>query len=155
MSGKWPSFSALSPSVFIIFPKHCKAAVFSFKTIFTTQKKGPSYYLHKQMGGREFTCDNSSQLPVVCKKERATGLKLQLTYAHPYRMAWVFTTKYGPSSILPILIYNNDNKNTVLMVILSHSYLGSWRRQWHPTPVLLPGKPHGRRNLVGCSPWGR
>ena len=28
-----------------------------------------------------------------------------------------------------------------------------WRRQWHPTPVLLPGKYHGRRTLVGCSPW--
>ena len=31
----------------------------------------------------------------------------------------------------------------------------SWRRQWHPTPVLLPGKSHGRRSLVGCRPWGR
>ena len=30
-----------------------------------------------------------------------------------------------------------------------------WRRQWHATPVLLPGKSHGRRNLAGCSPWGR
>ena len=29
------------------------------------------------------------------------------------------------------------------------------RRQWHPTPVLLPGKSHGRRILVGHSPWGR
>ena len=29
-----------------------------------------------------------------------------------------------------------------------------WRRQWHPTPVLLPRKSHGRRSLVGCSPWG-
>ena len=29
------------------------------------------------------------------------------------------------------------------------------RRQWHPTSVLLPGKSHGRRSLVGCSPWGR
>ena len=28
------------------------------------------------------------------------------------------------------------------------------RRQWQPTPVLLPGKSHGRRSLVGCSPWG-
>ena len=27
--------------------------------------------------------------------------------------------------------------------------------QWHPTPVFLPGKSHGRRSLVGCSPWGR
>ena len=30
-----------------------------------------------------------------------------------------------------------------------------WRRQWHPTPVLLPGKSHGWRSLVGYSPWGR
>ena len=29
------------------------------------------------------------------------------------------------------------------------------RRQWHPSPVLLPGKSHGWRSLVGCSPWGR
>ena len=29
------------------------------------------------------------------------------------------------------------------------------RRQWQPTPVLLPGKSHGRRSLVGCSPWSR
>ena len=28
------------------------------------------------------------------------------------------------------------------------------RRQWHPTPVLFPGKSHGRRSLVGCSSWG-
>ena len=28
------------------------------------------------------------------------------------------------------------------------------RRQWHPTLVCLPGKSHGRRGLVGCSPWG-
>ena len=30
-----------------------------------------------------------------------------------------------------------------------------WRRQWHPTPVLLPGKSHGWRSLVDRSPWGR
>ena len=29
------------------------------------------------------------------------------------------------------------------------------RGQWQPTLVLLPGKSHGRRSLVGCSPWGR
>ena len=28
------------------------------------------------------------------------------------------------------------------------------RRQWQPIPVFLPGKSHGRRSLVGCSPWG-
>ena len=30
-----------------------------------------------------------------------------------------------------------------------------WRRQWHPTPVLLHGKSHRRRSPVGCSPRGR
>ena len=30
----------------------------------------------------------------------------------------------------------------------------SQRRQWRPTPVLLPGKSHGWRRLVGCGPWG-
>ena len=35
------------------------------------------------------------------------------------------------------------------------SYADDRRRQWHPTPVLLPGKSHGQRSLVGCSPWGR
>ena len=29
------------------------------------------------------------------------------------------------------------------------------RRHWRPTPVLLPGKSHGQRSLVGCGPWGR
>ena len=38
---------------------------------------------------------------------------------------------------------------------LPKSSLRLWRRQWHPTPVLLPGKSHGWGSLVGCSPWGR
>ena len=39
--------------------------------------------------------------------------------------------------------------------ILMLSRLSDRRRHWHPTPVLLPGKSHGQRSLVGCSPWGR
>ena len=38
---------------------------------------------------------------------------------------------------------------------LTKTIIFFWRRQWHPTPVLLPGKSHGQRSLVGCSPWGR
>ena len=34
-------------------------------------------------------------------------------------------------------------------------FVHTWRRRWHPTPVLLPGKSHGQTSLVGCSPWGR
>ena len=33
------------------------------------------------------------------------------------------------------------------------SLVFAWRRQWQPTPILLPGKSHGWRSLVGCSPW--
>ena len=37
---------------------------------------------------------------------------------------------------------------------LHAAYTYVWRRRWQPTPVLLPGKSHGQRSLVGCSPWG-
>ena len=29
-----------------------------------------------------------------------------------------------------------------------------WRRKWQSTPVLLPGKSHGQKSLVGYSLWG-
>ena len=29
-----------------------------------------------------------------------------------------------------------------------------WRREWQPTPLVLPGEFHGQRSLVGYSPWG-
>ena len=45
--------------------------------------------------------------------------------------------------------------NTTWHLEIRKFRLRSRRRQWHPTPVLLPGKSHGRRTLVGFSPWGR
>ena len=30
-----------------------------------------------------------------------------------------------------------------------------WSEKWQPTPVFLPGESHGRRSLMGYSPWGR
>ena len=38
--------------------------------------------------------------------------------------------------------------------IFTFFYDGAWRRRWHPTPALLPGKSHGQRSLIGYSPWG-
>ena len=49
---------------------------------------------------------------------------------------WGVLTVYGPHWVCP-------------------SSWRHWRRQWHPTPVLLPVKSHGQRSVVGCSPWGR
>ena len=36
----------------------------------------------------------------------------------------------------------------------TYHYAIHWRRQWQHTPVLSPGKSHGRKSLVGCSSWG-
>ena len=47
-------------------------------------------------------------------------------------------------------------KNPCFMFLPFHfilRYNQLQRRQWQPTPIFLPGKSHGRRNLVGCSPW--
>ena len=41
------------------------------------------------------------------------------------------------------------------MLFVSGHFNIPWRRKWQPTPVLLPGKSHGQRSLVGYSPWGR
>ena len=38
---------------------------------------------------------------------------------------------------------------------LLFNMLTNRRRQWLPTPVLLPRKSRGWRSLVGCSPWDR
>ena len=48
-----------------------------------------------------------------------------------------------------------DENQFMLHIVVCYCLVTKlWRRQWHPTPVLLPGKSHGRRSLVGCSPWG-
>ena len=57
--------------------------------------------------------------------------------------------------VLDFMILNIYSLN---IYIYTHTHTHThifWRRQWHPTPVLLPGKSHGQRSLVGCSPWGR
>ena len=50
------------------------------------------------------------------------------------------------SQIRPIRVFRQD----LPMKLVGNTY---WRRQWQPTPVLLPGKSHGWRSLVACSPW--
>ena len=52
----------------------------------------------------------------------------------------------------------NSKDCTVHGVAKSQTQLSNfhfWRRKWQPTPVLLPGKLHGQRSLVGYSQWDR
>ena len=57
---------------------------------------------------------------------------------------------YWPRDIPPLNSYRIYSLYLSLTLLIYHPIV-----QWHPTPVLLPGKSHGRRSLVGCSPWGR
>ena len=50
---------------------------------------------------------------------------------------------------------SNSKRPGMLVQMLENTLHYAWRRQWHPTPVLLPGKSQGWRSLEGCSPWGR
>ena len=81
------------------------------------------------------------------------------------------TTKYFPLSFLFEFINNyfwKTRKSIIDSSIFSreetHTYQTNyiptfkneqiWRWKWQPTPVFLPGKAHGKRSLVGYSPWG-
>ena len=61
------------------------------------------------------------------------------------------------SDLLTLKVCNlkNFSFNLGYAVLLADPSQVIWRTQWHPTPVLLPGKSHGQRSLVGCGPWGR
>ena len=52
-------------------------------------------------------------------------------------------------------VYKIEHFARVKQLLMIRARSGTRRRQWHPTPVLLPGKFHGQRSLVGCRPWGR
>ena len=58
-----------------------------------------------------------------------------------------------------VMVLRDDNDKGIMMVLQMTLVMTlvrmQRRRQWHPTPVLLPGKSHGWRSLVGYSPWGR
>ena len=65
-----------------------------------------------------------------------------------FRMDWL--NLLAVQGTLKSLLQHHSSKASVLW---SSAFFR--RRRWHPTPVFLPGESHGRRSLVGCSPWGR
>ena len=89
-----------------------------------------SYFLVLQ-DAPDFSCINTFV---------ATVLELVVSPRDPGSFYWriVFETKSWEPGVIFISCYNKTR-----------------RKQWHPTPALLPGKSHGQRSLVGCSPWGR
>ena len=83
------------------------------------------------------------------------SFELCLRCSKGFGMLMTACTYCHDTYLLKKMLSSTTNMLGVLTVIIATIYGLGWRRQWHPTPVLLPGKSHGRRSLVGCSPWGR
>ena len=83
------------------------------------------------------------------------SFELCLRCSKGFGMRMTACTYCHDTYLLKKMLSSTTNMLGVLTVIIATIYGLGWRRQWHPTPVLLPGKSHGRRSLVGCSPWGR
>ena len=58
--------------------------------------------------------------------------------------------------LLPLMIFLGLESYCSLIKLYhgGTAFTISYSKQWHPTPVLLPGESYGWRSLVGCSPWG-
>ena len=80
------------------------------------------------------------------------------TYSMMFNLHILWNDYHKRFSQHPSSHIDTIKRNLLVMRILSWNFMSKHmirRRQWHPTPVLLPGKSHGWRSLVGCSPWGR
>ena len=83
-----------------------------------------------------------------------------LQLSHPYMITgktiwrWSRSINHMSQSLLASNISSEASSALSSFKELKRFRALFWRRQWQPTPVLLPGKSHGRRSLVGCSPWG-
>ena len=79
--------------------------------------------------------------PSVYQSSMSNSVSISIGYLHLYLSLFLYPYLSIGSICIPIFL-------PVPIVYFR-------KRQWHPTPVLLPGKSHGWWSLVGCSPWGR
>ena len=91
-------------------------------------------------------CLNYQEVPqFICTMltSRHSVLNVHISSSHFLKKVKTYPLNFKVNKRLDVSVSGLSNRQD--------SY---WRKQWHPTPVLLPGKSHGRRSLVGCSPWG-
>ena len=69
----------------------------------------------------------------------------------------LFSSNSCPINIFASLVAQTVQRQFRIGRPVFHPWVGKipWRSKWQSTPVLLPGKSHGLRSLVGYSPWGR
>ena len=98
-------------------------------------------------------------LSLLLRNLRATGKTLDSSL-HPYqeprpkRVCPLQTSLYLLTYLLTYQGFFHFYWTVIFHCLLLSFKHNHRRRQWHTTSVLLPGKSHGPRSLVGCSPWG-
>ena len=98
------------------------------------------------------TCVNSTQWLCIIKLKNMIPNAEKAMATHSSILVWKipWTEKLGRLQSMGSRRVRHDWVTSLWLFTFMH-----WRRQWHPTPVLLPGKSHGRGSLVGCRLWGR
>ena len=101
---------------------------------------------------KKFSLMNSHRAHVVLLGWRSRNISGDPLLVNPIRMALNLPLAHrGPR----YLVFSVLRSQLKLPRKKTSHFNTLWRRQWHPTPVLLPGKSHGWKSLVGYSPWGR
>ena len=95
-------------------------------------------------------------MSLICVHHISTGLS---SYKHGFlsHAGSFIIVKYVPLRTFGGFPGGSDGKASAYIVGDLGSIPGLGRSPgegWQPTPVLLPGKFHGLRSLVGYSPWG-
>ena len=105
------------------------------------------------MGSASPTSYSSKPVFLVVKKKCN-----KTVHCITFRDTYLKVYEYIKSALLTLFLaclapthFLNIQRQHWLPLLESHYYCR--RRQWKPTPLLLPGKSHGRRSLVGYSPW--
>ena len=90
----------------------------------------------------------------ILKVEPTLCQRVTLLYCYHLKILLIFFLLicFIRNALSSIMDINTHNQGSIKQNIFLR--LG-WRRKWQPIPVFLPGESHGRRSLVGCSPWGR
>ena len=113
----------------------------SYNGIFFSLKKGRKFW---------YMLQHRKTWRTLCEIKKASHKKTNIAWVHSYESPKI--VKYEDTESINIMVIARCYREEGMR---GYFLTSSWRRQWHPTPVLLPGKSHGQRSLVGCRPWGR
>ena len=110
-----------------------------------------------------FSCTFRGGLPTYLPAKSLQACRVPLSLQHQAPLSMGFSRPEFWSGLKCLPPRDLPNSEIKLSSLTSPALAGGFfttsamrgRRQWHPTPVLLPGKSHGRRSLVGYSPRGR